>query len=433
MTQIIEKRMPTFFSAWVWLTRMIAKWRADPPSAPPVPAYAPAHAPEPAEITPSPIIAVDETKEALPQPARPGKAAETSGAKTTRARRKTKTQEPADVSTFSELLDHIDGSFETMCIPPIKGNWLPRSEIRALHKLGVYVPTPWQLEMVDHPSLPSGMALPSIASAAMIPKRLDEKGKVHPRFAFAIREPRLPPSVEQFRGKVYRFGYAVALPHKQGDLTSAPHSFWIWAWIVVREDGSIVAPSELRPVVHQIHHRRVMSAYRGNRSTYTSRSWHRPTMMHGDDMRPDDEMENYLLNVFRQLMLWWVSRDQRWSVGVRKGGNRITFSIDPEHTAAYFADRNKTIAVDGRSKKIIHFVKEHTRSNGSVVRAHIRGEREFVWRDAKCAVTAPNLYGRITTVPTFAPVDPRDVGTVDVLTSEEMAVMLADVEDRIAA
>lgn len=423
MSQLLAEKLPTFIAAWTWVAQLVSRWRAEPvPAAPVVPTATPT--PE-IKAEPAPVESLQ------PEPGPPPEAP-IEAAKPRRVRR-SKTQEPADVSTFSELLDHIDGSFETMRIPPIKGNWLPKEEIRALYKLGIYVPTPWQLEMVERPSMEPGIALPSIASAAMVPKRMDsDPGRVHPRFAFAIRSPRLPANVEQVRGKAFRFGYAVALPHKEHDQTSAPHSFWVWAWIVVREDGSIVAPSELRPVVHQINHRRLSAATTSRRSNYVAREWLRPSMMTDEDREPQ-ELENYLLNVFRQLMLWWMSRDQRWSVGVRKHGQRITFSIDPEHTAAYFADRNKTIAVDGRSKKIIHFVREHARVNGSIVRAHVRGEREFEWRGAHCAVTAPQLYGRITTIPTFAPIDPEDVDSTPHISMGAMTEILADTEDRIAA
>lgn len=423
MSQLLAERLPTFFAAWTWVAQLVARWRAEPVS--PAPIAPTASSPESKAEPPAPI----ESDQTEPSPLE----APINAAKPRRVRR-SRTQEPADVSTLSELLDHIDGSFDTMAIPPISGNWLPRSEIRALYKLGIYVPTPWRLEMLDHPALEPNIALPSIASAAMIPKKLDaEPGRVHPRFAFAIRSPRLPANVEQVRGKAFRFGYAVALPHKEHDQSSAPHSFWVWAWIVVREDGSIVAPSELRPVVHQINHRRLSADVSSRRSSYVAREWQRPTMMNGDDIRKPDELENFLLNVFRQLMIWWMSRDQRWSVGVRKHGQRITFSIDPEHTSAYFADRNKTIAVDGRSKKIIHFVREHTRANGSIVREHVRGEREFEWRGAHCAVTAPKLYGRITTNPTFPPIDPKDTDSIPHIPMEAMTEMLADAEDRIAA
>lgn len=354
--------------------------------------------------------------------------------KTPKRRARTATQVAPNTETLSDLLDGLESSFETMQIPSIKGNWLPKSDIRALHKLGVYVPSPWLLEHMQNPSLPAALALPMMASCFLSSTKVVDD-VVSPRFAFAIKAPRLPESVEQIRGVAYRFGYCVELTETERDLNSPPRMFWAWSWVVVRPDGSIALPHELRPVVHQINHRR-MQAHHGRSggcrsSSFTTRQWVIPTAFTTEPGRHDQaEYENYLLCVFRQLLLWWTSRDERWSVGVRKGDKRATFSIAKEQTAGYFADRDKTAAVDGTAKKIIHFVREHERANGSVVRAHVRGLREFDWRSFHCIVTAPTLNGMLSTNAPLVPVElsshDDDIGT---LTSEQAAVLLADYED----
>lgn len=106
------------------------------------------------------------------------------------------------------------------------------------------------------------------------------------------------------------------------------------------------------------------------------------------------------------------------------------FSIAPEHTSAYFADRDTVVSVDGKPKKIIHFVRSHVRVNGSEVKAHVRGLREFDWKGYHCAVTAPNLNGAIYTGAALTPVEiDEDDPTEGYLSTLELADLLATMED----
>lgn len=344
------------------------------------------------------------------------------------------TQVRPDAETLSELLDGLEDSFQSMTIPEIKGNWLPKKDINALHKLGIYIPHPFGLEMVENPSLPAALPLPALASCLMIPSKHDKEDAIHPRFAFAIRSPKLPPNVEKIRGTPYQFGYCVQLHEKESDKSSAPRLFWMWSWIVVAPSGEIVVPHELRPVVHHIQHRRQTHGPKqsGTRSsTFVSRQWAMPTMFHAEKDKNQEDYEKVLVCTFRQLLLWWTSRESRWSVGVRRDGKRLCFSIAPEHTAAYFADREKTVGVGSKAKKIIHFVRSHRRANGQIVKEHVRGLREFDWRGFHCAVTAPKLNGRVLTNAPIAPVyGDDDFDETKFIETERMAEIFADAEDQ---
>lgn len=339
---------------------------------------------------------------------------------------KSKTQERPDAETFAELLEGLEESFETLVMPDIKGNWLSRKETKGLRKLGIYIPTPWLLELVAQPSLPVGTAMPMMASCLICRGIEDTKEEVHPRFAFAIKAPRLPENVEQIKGVAYQFGYCFRLNKKEKDLHSPMRSFWAWAYIVVRPDGSISIPSELQEVVQQINHRRAVNGSRKEQFSY--RQWRKPSAFTHDHAGRQEEYERFLKSLFRQLILWWNGRAQRWSVGVRKNDKRVTFSIAPQHTAAYFADRDKTIAVNGTAKKIIHYVRPHTRANGSHVKAHVRGLREFDWKGFHCMVTAPDLNGQVLTVADLTPVE-ADGDDPKLLETHDVAALLADSED----
>ena len=329
------------------------------------------------------------------------------------------TQMRPDSKTLSDLLDRVDDVFDTYKIPSISGTWLPKSDIRALKRMGVYVKDDWGIENspVDQPvTIEKSVALPMMASAAMIPSRMEresrkESGKhdvCYPRFVYAIKQPRLPIGVEKISGIAYQFGMNVQLSEKQEEPDGPPHMFWMWAWIVIKPNGEIAVPHELRSVSSVIRHKRGVSNHGMRTSIITTKHRALPTMFTGEDFWNADkknEYHHFLRLSFRQLILWWVRRKDNWSVGLRKGDDRVTFSVAPHHTAAYFADRDKTIkAADGTAKKIVHYVREHTRANGSVVKAHIRGISEFNWRGTRCFVTAPTFNGEIFTDASLMPV-----------------------------
>lgn len=350
-------------------------------------------------------------------------------AKTKATTTKRKTQVRPDAATFAELLESLSESFRSMQIPEMKGNWLPKKDISALHKLGIFIPTPWALEVFDTPRIPAGLKLPNIASVFMLHGKHDTADAVHGRFAFAIREKKLPEGVEHSHGTPYRFGYCVELPEKEKDQASDHRLFWAWAWVVVGSDGSMSFPHQLQPVNHHIRSRRIMPGKKGDGATrsmhYITRQWVDQTMTIPEG-RSD---HNFLACMFRQLLVWWTSRDQSWSVGVRKDGRRVTFSIAPEHTAAYFADRDLVVNEHGTRKRIIHFVREHTRGNGAIVKAHVRGVRHFHWKGFECNVTAPKLNGAVVSAMFDLPPADDDIKDSAVLDIEDVSSMLADVED----
>jgi len=95
-------------------------------------------------------------------------------------------------------------------------------------------------------------------------------------------------------------------------------------------------------------------------------------------------------------MNWWISREENWSVAVKKAGERITFAIPKKLTAQFFKDRIKVTNDAGSTKRIIHHVREHEREVGegkTTVKEHIRGLANFDWKGYDCRVTAPKFNG----------------------------------------
>lgn len=351
------------------------------------------------------------------------------------------TQIRPDAKTLADLLDDLDATFTSMRIPDMKRSRLSKTDVTAIHKLGIFVPTPWKVERLDDPTLPPETPMPLLCSALMsrpdqYPKHcLDLHGKpvdvIWPRFAFALKIAGIPPGVERIAGTAYEFGHCFELQGEEKPDPNGPaRLFWIFAHIVVRPDGRLAVPSEYTPANATIHHRRGPQRH----STIHRHRWMTPEIFapEPDIDRTATERQTHMLCIFRQLILWWNDRPNHWSVGVRRDDKRITFTIDRRHTAAYFENRERQVTENGITKKIIHYVAPHTRANGSPVRAHVRGLREFDWRGFHCAVVAPDLAGGVITHASLDPVDVEDCDRDDKTkywTLEETADQLANIED----
>ena len=357
------------------------------------------------------------------------KAAPVQKTKPTKARHKT--QVPPKATSLRSLLDGLSDSFYTMQVPPITGSWLAKRDIAAIKKIGLYVPDTFDVELQ---ATAAGQSLPAIASAFLSKRIEDTADRIQPRFVYAIKGAMLPVNVEVTRGVPYQFGMCFEIKRTETDVAMVPKLFWSYCWIVVRPDGSIRIPHELRPVTSNIRHKRAMSGYKGQYGSRSSashtRQWCLPTLAIAEEGKIQSDYEEYLKAVFVQLVKWWNGRSQEWSVSVKKDGHRVTFSVKKEHTSGYFADRETVVNVDGKPRKIVHYVRAHDRIDGSFVKAHIRGLREFDWNGYHCHVTAPE-FSALTTI---APLSPMEVtGKVNndknLLTTLEVAELLASYED----
>ena len=70
----------------------------------------------------------------------------------------------------------------------------------------------------------------------------------------------------------------------------------------------------------------------------------------------------------------------------------MSFSIDMLRTPYFFADRKKVVNENGNTKKIFHIVRGHKRKNGTFIKTHFRGLREFVWNDYQVKIGLAGLH-----------------------------------------
>lgn len=190
-----------------------------------------------------------------------------------------------------------------------------------------------------------------------------------PDFAFAIKIRKPPWSVARQQGQCWMFG--MAWRKRSGEL--------IWAHCYAYTFCGKVHPA------HWLADKPV-SVPGGS---YTQRTWSVAAW--------NETGGRGVAATMAATISLYMRRREHWNVATRKGSQRAIFLIDKKDTAYAFKDREATaLASDGKRKRIIHFVREHTqaRANGKVVTipAHIRGLREFDWSGYQCFVTAPEHH-----------------------------------------
>ena len=288
--------------------------------------------------------------------------------------------------TFGELLDHLECTFDAYKVSTYSGGgWLTQDEIIGLKKLGAHVPNPWQAKWVDDmdklkvdvTNLPAMMFI-------NVPSKHDDKSKhMYPDFIFGIKYKKLPWNVEKISGVPYKMGMAYRMEKKL---------FWICVWVVVKRDGSYEFCKErsTKPVY--------VTRGKNKGYGYDKKAFVKGALIEEDGESEEAERKRELnaRNAFKWMIDWWQGRTERWSVAVKKSGDRVTFAVDKSLTKKYFADRDKTIkTASGRNKKIVHYVKEHERDykgKKTIVKEHIRGVSKFTWNGYECLVTAPEFH-----------------------------------------
>jgi hypothetical protein len=121
------------------------------------------------------------------------------------------------------------------------------------------------------------------------------------------------------------------------------------------------------------------------------RSWHYPEFY-------KDWASQY--GVTAQLHLKWLFcnsieiMESAWAgsmirVGVSKDDMAGCFGVDVRRMSYFFKDRDITLTENGARRRVFHVVRAHMREDGSVVKMHFRGEKEFTWAGYDVRITLP--------------------------------------------
>jgi hypothetical protein len=328
---------------------------------------------------------------------------------------------------LSELLDHLDHTFQAVKLPTMNESWLDKDAVIGLKKLGVHVPNPWLMYWdKSTTTVDVTKPLPAIMCVSGASKHNNQiDGMLSPKILFAIKQKKLPWHVAYQVGAPYQFGMAFDM---EGKL------FWLHMYLTVnRKTGEIKFCDELRINTHVIPIRNAHARKTSGRSkTYVTKGW-MPAQFLEDDARTIEESRVVVRNLFANMHEWWSTRDSRWNVVVKKNGDRVTFGVNNDQTAQFFKDRDKSIkTATGQTKKIVHYVKEHARKvkdKTTTVKEHIRGLQDFEWAGYQCKVVSPKLDSQTSATFTTGADYIDEENTEKVVYLSKVAKLLADAEE----
>jgi hypothetical protein len=164
--------------------------------------------------------------------------------------------------------------------------------------------------------------------------------------------------------------------------------WWMGSWLVITPNGTIEFCKEMR--VRNVF----LKTGKNAGLAYSQKIKCYSELYESALEEHTDKGIHDLKNFFKSMYTWWTGRVLSWSVTVKKKGDRVTFSIDRTLTKKYFVDRNKVVDDKGRTKRIIHYVKEHERVRDEkkyLVKEHLRGLSKFQWKGYDCTVIAPEF------------------------------------------
>lgn len=319
---------------------------------------------------------------------------------------------------LGELLDHLDTAFDSYNISTtVLSGYLSRDEILGLKKLGAHVPNPWLMKYSNETPKITGTKLPAIMFIGLSLSSKDDKEFVHPDFMFAIKSKKFPWYVEKKDGVLYKFG----MGYRLGKQNLHKQLVWQAAWLVVKQDGTIEFCKEGKQKRVSVGGGVYVQRIRGHSDLYEC-------ILDANPIKG----EQSLINFFVAMHDWWVGRNDRWSVCVKKNGDRVTFAVDRSLTKKYFADRQKTVNQNGNPKRIFHYVKQFERvRNGKteIVKEHLRGLNEFDWKGYHCLISAPEFHGLTSVDFNIGAEDEDDIGSDKHILASKVGLMLARDED----
>jgi len=331
---------------------------------------------------------------------------------------------------LSELLDSVEGTFHLFSIPTSQHPLgTDRQTIKGIKTFGPVVPCYVVADDAfddatkrknDSGFVPNiDLDLIKKSSFMCMRNYFDtEKGKEKEadlgvaEFVYATKLQKLPWYVEQRSGIAYEFGEGFAFSK---DIT------WIRSYLVVNPATGATTFCKMRrgkSVVQRPKNK--------TRIEYSKHVFDNPlvddTNRNKNGTSKNSNNDANMRFDFWVLTHFWKLRDYEWTVAVKKGKQRVQFSVPNAMAKYFFKDRGKTVTINGNTQPIIHSVVEHKRTLKSgktmMVKEHVRGVRLFTWKGFDCAVSAPKFHAFArSTLPTGAILEedqPNMVGMVGI-------------------
>jgi hypothetical protein len=209
---------------------------------------------------------------------------------------------------------------------------------------------------------------------------------VVPRFLYFTKYKRPPPEIQPMPGgTIYKLTVWWDTPlSKNGQRKwGIPNDIPIF----VSDDCKQILP------LRSLDTRMVRVAKRGNNFDYhliPQRAWSFPPQYEEWSALFGLTVDLHLPHIFCRTMQDFEECQYSMArVNVLKGDLCANFGINPRRLAYFFRDRDIIVTVSGQRKRIMHYVRPHIREDGTAIRAHFRGAREFSWAGYNVLITIP--------------------------------------------
>ena len=338
-------------------------------------------------------------------------------------KRKVKKYKKGRKKTIKQTLNNLDDNFEVLRRATIKRSWTCKKEINGLKKIGAFVPydemmfsnaqlsgkSDCVINYKKHKKYPAQMFVSTKYQCGE--KDEYDEYSAFPHFLYAIKNQELPWNVEPTKDVIYNVGVCMPVQKtKEHEIKN----FWTNFYVAIDKKGRV---RRLKQILEKQEY--IPSIIKRSKSLWyqkISRRGFQSTRKfwdYAEVLPPSKNFSKEQNHYFHQVLFvacydFWMERDKMWTVQVRKDDLRMSFCVDARDTKHYFQDREYATNHNGNRKKIIHFVEEHERTTEkgtSIVREHIRGERQFLWNGYHCNVKAPK-FKNVFSMPDF------DVGAI---------------------
>jgi hypothetical protein len=220
-------------------------------------------------------------------------------------------------------------------------------------------------------------------------RKVEGRSLLVPKFMYFTKYAKAPPKVERISGgDTYAMTVWWDKPYdtrKHARKNGVPQSYAIW----ISKDGKEIEP--LRMLVEDDWYvkRRLK---RGGHEYHSipRKQWKIPDMFSGWAEDNGDTVKHFLREVFLDAVKS-ISLTQLNMVRVMatKGDMAATFWVNVHRMSYFFQDRDITATAHGQRKRIFHMVRPHVRADGTEIKTHFRGQREFTWADYQILITVP--------------------------------------------
>jgi hypothetical protein len=161
-----------------------------------------------------------------------------------------------------------------------------------------------------------------------------------------------------------------------------PQEFGIW----ISTDGKqVIALRSLDTKMVPIWSRRKHESFR-----IPERAWHIPHDFEEWAKLHHIDPQKFLTGLFLEsVQRHELAQYSMVRVAASKDDMTAVFSVNIHKMGYFFQDRDIHVNANGIRKRIFHMVRAHTRRDGTVIKFHFRGERQFTWADYNILITIP--------------------------------------------